>query len=64
MIAPSEQYDVVIVGAGPGGSALATLLGREGLRVALVEKDPERKNRIYELMRVPNADKILPDKRR
>jgi geranylgeranyl reductase family protein len=32
-------YDVAIVGAGPGGSALATYLAREGLRVLLLEKE-------------------------
>ena len=34
----SHQYDAVIVGAGPGGSATAALLAKEGLRVLLVDK--------------------------
>jgi len=34
----SAPYDVVVVGAGPGGSACASFLAREGLRVALVDK--------------------------
>ncbi len=31
-------WDAVVVGAGPAGSALAILLAREGLRVALLDK--------------------------
>jgi flavin-dependent dehydrogenase len=33
-----KDYDVVIVGAGPAGSAAAYHLAREGVRVALVDK--------------------------
>src|SRR5215470_9622106 len=31
-------YDVIIIGAGPAGSAVSTLLAREGLRALLLEK--------------------------
>jgi 3-(3-hydroxy-phenyl)propionate hydroxylase len=34
-----ERYDVVVIGAGPTGLVLANLLGREGVRVALVERN-------------------------
>lgn len=34
----SPQYDVVVVGAGPGGSTAALVLARAGARVALVDK--------------------------
>ncbi len=33
-----SRYDVAVVGAGPGGSAAASLLARAGLRVALLDK--------------------------
>lgn len=35
------QFDAVIVGASLAGCTVATLLGRQGLRVALVEKSPD-----------------------
>lgn len=39
--AKSPDYDAVIVGGSLGGCTTAILLGREGLRVALVEKQPD-----------------------
>lgn len=41
-------YDVVVVGSGPAGCTVATLLGRVGLRVALVEshRDPAYHKRL------------------
>jgi 2-octaprenyl-6-methoxyphenol hydroxylase len=36
----SERYQVVVVGAGLVGAAAALALGRQGLRVALVERQP------------------------
>jgi geranylgeranyl reductase family protein len=37
-MADSAQYDVIVVGAGPGGSACASFLARDGHRVLLVDK--------------------------
>ena len=37
----SERYDVVVVGGSLAGCTAAILLGREGLRVAVVERQPE-----------------------
>ena len=33
------NYDVIVVGAGPGGSTCARYLAKTGLNVALIEKD-------------------------
>jgi 2-polyprenyl-6-methoxyphenol hydroxylase-like FAD-dependent oxidoreductase len=38
-----EQFDVVVVGAGPVGFTLAIDLGRRGVNTLLVEKDPTTK---------------------
>ena len=35
----STQYDVVIIGSGPGGYVAAVRAGQLGLKVAIVEKD-------------------------
>ncbi len=35
----AEQYDVVVVGAGPGGATIAALLADAGLKVLLAEKN-------------------------
>ena len=37
----TPQYDVAIVGYGPVGATAANLLGQSGLRVAVVERDPD-----------------------
>lgn len=39
VMTPSESFDVLVVGGGPAGSTVATLLARRGERVLLVEKD-------------------------
>ncbi|MGB2856621.1 MAG: FAD/NAD(P)-binding protein, partial [Dehalococcoidia bacterium] len=35
-----KDYDVVIVGGGPGGLAVGCLLAKEGVSTAIIEKDP------------------------
>lgn len=39
MAEPRGEYDVAIIGYGPTGGVLANLLGQEGLRVLVLEKD-------------------------
>ena len=34
-----SKYDVIVIGAGPGGSSTAALLAKEGKKVLLVDKD-------------------------
>jgi 2-polyprenyl-6-methoxyphenol hydroxylase-like FAD-dependent oxidoreductase len=43
IIGDGSAYDAVIVGGSLAGCATATLLAREGARVALVEKQPDPK---------------------
>lgn len=45
----SERWDVVVVGAGPGGLATALQLAGAGARVCLVEKDPRPGGRMKNL---------------
>jgi halogenation protein CepH len=33
-----EQYDVVVIGGGPGGSTVATLVAEKGHRVLVIER--------------------------
>jgi len=40
------QYDAVVIGAGPAGSAAATLLARAGRHVLLIEKDRFPRNKV------------------
>src|SRR3982075_95534 len=35
------SYDLVIIGAGPGGYSAAVRAGQYGLRTAIIEKDPK-----------------------
>ncbi len=36
----SGSYDVIVVGAGPGGITCAAMLAKKGLKVLVVEKNP------------------------
>jgi 3-(3-hydroxy-phenyl)propionate hydroxylase len=48
----AEDFDVVVVGYGPTGQALASLLGRAGHRVCVLERYPS----LYGLPRLVNLD--------
>src|SRR5215510_2631136 len=39
--APATGYDVAVIGYGPTGATAANLLGQLGLRVLVVERDPD-----------------------
>ncbi|MFT5292581.1 MAG: flavin-dependent dehydrogenase [Planctomycetota bacterium] len=43
-----EDFDVIVIGAGPAGTTAAALLAKAGRRVALVEKDPSPRYRVGE----------------
>lgn len=47
-----NDADVVVVGLGPVGSTLAALLGRRGVRVVAVDRDPD----VYALPRAAHID--------
>lgn len=52
MISPGFDADVVVVGLGPVGAAMATLLAKEGLAVIAIERSKE----IYPLPRAAHID--------
>jgi len=45
---PKNTYDVIVVGGGPAGSSIASILSREGLRVVLFEKEEFPRHHIGE----------------
>ena len=52
------HHDVIIIGAGPGGTTLAALLARKGYDVAVVEKDSYPKFKVGESL-LPYSTDIL-----
>lgn len=57
----SEAYDVVIVGAGPAGSAAAYFLSKGGLRVALLDKFDFPRDKTCGDGLTPRAVKVLDE---
>ena len=46
--AQNEPYDVIVIGGGPGGSTVATLVAEKGYRVLLLERDKHPEFKIGE----------------
>ena len=44
---PKEQYDVIIVGAGPAGLAAAAIAGKGGLSTLVLDENAEAGGQIY-----------------
>ena len=42
----SEQYDLIVVGGGLGGSSLAASVAKHGARVLLLEREQQFKDRV------------------
>ncbi|OCT77183.1 squalene monooxygenase [Xenopus laevis] len=61
--AESETFDpeVVIVGSGVLGSALATVLARDGRKVAVIERDMKEPDRIVGELLQPGGYQVLKD---
>jgi FADH2 O2-dependent halogenase len=55
---PDGIADVVVVGGGPAGSTVATLLGRAGYEVVLVERHERPRDHVGELI-LPSVNMIL-----
>ena len=54
------DYDVIVVGAGPGGSALAALLAKAGLRTLLVDKNQAAGGRMMTVHRDGFSFEMFP----
>jgi phytoene dehydrogenase-like protein len=54
------DYDVIVVGAGPGGSALAALLAKAGLRTLLVDKNRAAGGRMMTVHRDGFSFELFP----
>jgi pyruvate/2-oxoglutarate dehydrogenase complex dihydrolipoamide dehydrogenase (E3) component len=39
-VSDPEKYDAIVIGSGKGGKILATYLGKQNHKVALIERDP------------------------
>jgi flavin-dependent dehydrogenase len=52
----NEECDVLVIGGGPAGSTMATLLARQGRRVAMLEKDHHPRFHIGESLLPGNVE--------
>ena len=56
-----SSYDVIIIGAGPAGSASALFLHRKGLRVLVLDRARFPRDKVCGEFISPAADDILSD---
>jgi geranylgeranyl reductase family protein len=56
--AKMKTFDVIIIGAGPGGSAAAYLLARSGMRVALLDKESFPRDKLCGGMLSERTEKV------
>lgn len=56
-LAPSEQYDVVIIGAGPAGLAAAAECAHNGQKVVLLDEQAEMGGQIYRAVQRVNQER-------
>ena len=63
---PKGQYDAIVIGSGPGGSACATLLQKRGIDTLLIEKNSFFGGKMTSRRGVPHTWRFLcsPDQRR
>lgn len=54
----SDAFDVVVMGGGPAGAAAATLIARQGFRVALLEREPTPPFKVGESL-VPHTYEVF-----
>ncbi|MEM7645902.1 MAG: NAD(P)/FAD-dependent oxidoreductase [Pseudomonadota bacterium] len=55
-----QHFDSIVIGAGPGGSTLATLLARKGMKIALIEQDHFPRFKIGESL-LPHSMDVLKE---
>lgn len=54
-----NKFDIIIVGAGMAGATIAAYLGKQGKKIALVDRDFDYKDRIVAELLQPGAVKML-----
>lgn len=55
-----EDYDVIVVGAGPGGTTVASLLAHAGKKVLLIDKNPKVGGRMMTINRDGFSYELFP----